>query len=117
MAPMPMTTRRIRRRWRSTASQLQTLLADAAAHSWLLTHRPVWALAQGTGAKPGDTLNATEQAAIRDLVPAGLDMVLSGHVHDFTSYDFGPSRPAQLVVGEGGEANDAISQPVTSGHR
>ena len=61
------------------------------------------------------TLNATEQAAIRDLVPAGLDMVLSGHVHDFTSYEFGPSRPAQLVVGEGGDANDAISQPVNPG--
>jgi hypothetical protein len=42
-------------------------------------------------------------------------MVLSGHVHDFTSYDFGPSRPAQLVVGEGGDANDAITQPVYPG--
>jgi hypothetical protein len=42
-------------------------------------------------------------------------MVLSGHVHDFTSYAFGPSRPAQLVVGESGDANDAISQPVNPG--
>ena len=95
--------------------QLQTLLANAPSHAWLLTHRPVWALAQGPGVTPGATLNATEQAAIRDLVPAGLDMVLSGHVHDFTSYDFGPSRPAQLVVGEGGDANDAITQPVNPG--
>jgi hypothetical protein len=95
--------------------QLQTLLADTPAHAWLLTHRPVWALAQGSEIKPGATLNATEQAAIRDIVPAGLDMVLSGHVHDFTSYDFGPSHPAQLVVGEGGDANDAITQPVYPG--
>ena len=29
--------------------QLQTLLADAPAHAWLLTHRPIWALAQGAG--------------------------------------------------------------------
>ena len=95
--------------------QLQTLLANARSHAWLLTHRPIWALAQGAGVPPGAMLNATEQAAIRDLVPAGLDMVLSGHVHDFTSYAFGPSRPAQLVVGEGGDANDAISQPVNPG--
>jgi hypothetical protein len=95
--------------------QLQTLLANARSHAWLLTHRPIWALAQGAGVPPGAMLNATEQVAIRDLVPAGLDMVLSGHVHDFTSYNFGPSRPAQLVVGEGGDANDAVSQPVNPG--
>ena len=95
--------------------QLQTLLANAPLHAWLLTHRPIWALAQGPGVTPGATLNATEQTAINDLVPAGLDMVLSGHIHDFTSYEFGPSRPAQLVVGEGGDANDAISQPVNPG--
>jgi hypothetical protein len=95
----------------SYREQLQRLLMDAPPHAWLLTHRPVWALAQGPGAKPGDVLNVTEQAAIRGLVPANLDMVLSGHVHDFTSYEFGPERPAQLVVGEGGDANDAIIQP------
>jgi hypothetical protein len=95
--------------------QLQSLLANAPSHAWLLTHRPVWALAQGPGVPPGAALNATEQAAIRDLVPAELDVVLSGHVHDFTSYDFGPSRPAQLVVGEGGDANDAITQPLNPG--
>jgi hypothetical protein len=95
--------------------QLQSLLSNVPQHSWLLTHRPVWALVEGSDVAPGTTLNATEQAAIRDLVPAGLDMVVSGHIHDFTSYEFGPSRPAQLVVGEGGDANDAISQPVHPG--
>jgi hypothetical protein len=95
--------------------QMQSLLANAPAHSWLVTHHPVWALAEGDGVPQGATLNATQQAAIRDLIPAALDMVLSGHVHDFTSYDFGPSRPAQLIIGEGGDANDAIVQPVTAG--
>ena len=95
--------------------QLQSLLAEAPVHSWLLTHRPFWALVQGEDAKPGSTLNATEQAAIRDIVPSNLDMVLSGHIHDFTSYDFGPSHPAQLVVGEGGDSNQAITQPLAAG--
>jgi hypothetical protein len=30
-------------------------------------------------------------------------MVLSGHLHDFTSYEFGPARPSQLIVGVGGD--------------
>jgi Calcineurin-like phosphoesterase len=95
--------------------QLQSLLAEAPAHAWLLTHRPVWALAQGQGVPQGAMLNATEQAAIRDAVPPALDMVLSGHVHDFASYEFGPARPAQLVIGEGGDTNDAIVQPISPG--
>jgi len=95
--------------------QLQTLLAEAPAHAWLLTHRPVWALAEGQGTPQGAMLNATQQEAIRGLVPPALDMVLSGHIHDFTSYDFGPGHPAQLVVGNGGDANDAIVWPVTAG--
>jgi hypothetical protein len=95
--------------------QLRTLLANPPAHAWLLTHRPVWALVQGQGMPQGATLNATEQAAIQGLVPVGLDMVLSGHVHDFTSYAFGSTRPAQLVVGEGGDVHDAIVQPPAPG--
>jgi predicted phosphodiesterase len=83
------------------ATQLAGLLKNAPAHSWLLTHRPIWALAQGN--MPGVPLNITEQAAIRGHVPAGLDMVVSGHLHDFTSYEFGSGRPSQLIVGVGGD--------------
>jgi hypothetical protein len=49
------------------------------------------------------TLNATLQEAIRGKVPPGLDLVLSGHLHDFISYSFGPDRPSQLIVGVGGD--------------
>jgi hypothetical protein len=94
------------------AVQFTTLLADAPAHSWLLTHRPVWALAQGN--LPGVPLNQTDQAAIRGHVPPGLDLVLSGHLHDFTSYEFGPGRPAQLIVGNGGDTMlDLAKAPLT----
>jgi hypothetical protein len=82
-------------------AQLADLPRTASTHLWLLTHRPVWALAQGELA--GQTLNATLQAAIRGRVPPGLDLVLSGHLHDFTSYEFGPERPAQLIVGDSGD--------------
>lgn len=82
--------------------QLKTLLAEAPVHSWLLTHRPVWALAGGS--LTGLSVNLSEQAAIREQVPAGLDLVMSGHLHDFAAYAFGPQRPAQLIVGTGGDS-------------
>ncbi|MGC2414190.1 MAG: metallophosphoesterase, partial [Stellaceae bacterium] len=83
------------------ADQLARLSANAPPHAWLLTHRPVWAMAQGE--LSGLTTNLTEQAAIRGHVPPGLDLVLSGHLHDFISYEFGADRPAQLIVGTGGD--------------
>ncbi|HZK91933.1 MAG TPA: metallophosphoesterase [Stellaceae bacterium] len=94
------------------AKQLATLLANAPLHAWMVTHRPVWALAQGAfGGKP---VNLTEQAAIKGHVPAGLDMVLSGHLHDFTSYEFGAGRPSQLIVGVGGDTMlDLSNVPLT----
>ncbi len=81
--------------------QFARLLDQAPPSSWLVTHRPVWALAQAQLAGVG--MNQTLQAAIRGQVPAGLDMVLAGHLHDFMSYEFGPERPSQLVVGTGGD--------------
>jgi len=83
------------------AAQLAGLLAAAPSHAWLLTHRPIWALAQGNIA--GTSLNQTEQRAIGGQVPPGLDLVVSGHLHDFTSYEFGTHRPAQLIVGDSGD--------------
>ena len=83
------------------AGQLAPLLANAPPHAWLLTHRPVWAMAQGE--LSGVTQSQTEQAAIRGHVPPALDLVLSGHLHDLISYEFGPERPAQLIVGTGGD--------------
>ncbi|MBV8133035.1 MAG: metallophosphoesterase [Alphaproteobacteria bacterium] len=83
------------------AAQLAGLLAAAPPHAWLLIHRPIWALAQGDLA--GANVNATEQAAISGQVPPGLDLVVSGHLHDFASYKFGPDRPAQLLVGDSGD--------------
>lgn len=90
------------------AAQFAQLLASAPKGSWLVTHRPVWALGKGMDKAAGQTVNQTEQAAIKGHVPAGLDMVVSGHLHDFTSYSFGPQRPAQLIVGVGGDTMEAL---------
>jgi hypothetical protein len=58
----------------------------------------------------GLTTNQTEQEAIRSHVPATLDLVLAGHLHDFISYEFGPGRPAQLIVGTGGDTLLALGR-------
>jgi predicted phosphodiesterase len=92
------------------AAQLAPLLAAAPPHAWMLTHRPVWGLSSGPFA--GLTVNLTEQMAIRGQIPANLDLVLSGHLHDFLSYEFGPERPAQLIVGDGGASLYDVERPI-----
>lgn len=79
-------------------------------HGWIITHRPVWALAPvarlGPSAPFEVGLNFTEQDAFRGRALSGVQMVVSGHVHHFQSLDFGPKRPAQLVVGTGGDIGE-----------
>jgi hypothetical protein len=91
------------------ADQLSSLLADAPPHAWLVTHRPVWGLSSGPFA--GLTVDVAEQVAIRGRIPANLDLVLSGHLHDFLAYEFGPARPAQLIVGNGGASLYEVESP------
>lgn len=83
------------------AAQMAELLNGAPPHTWLVTHRPVWSLAQGN--LPGVPMNLTEEAAIKGHVPDTLDLVVSGHLHDFTTYDFAGAHPAQLIAGTGGD--------------
>jgi hypothetical protein len=74
---------------------------------WIITHRPVWGLVPvariGPTAPLQVGLNFTEQDAVRGRALSGVQMVLSGHVHHFQAIEFGPGRPAQLVVGSGGD--------------
>jgi hypothetical protein len=77
---------------------------------WIITHRPVWGLVPvarlGPSAPFEVGLNFTEQDAVRGRALGGVQMVVSGHVHHFQALDFGPSRPAQLVVGTGGDIGE-----------
>ena len=54
-------------------------------------------------------------AAVAEPIPANIAMILSGHIHSFMSYEFAGARPSQLVVGESGDANDEITNPLTPG--
>jgi hypothetical protein len=40
-----------------------------------------------------------------------MELGLVGHIHNFTSLDFGPGRPGQLIVGTGGDVQDPHDLP------
>jgi hypothetical protein len=89
--------------------QFEALNALASPNSWLLTHRPIWVFGhdgERNGAEQLFRDNPTLQTASRDRIPAGIGLVVSGHIHLFESLSFAGTRPAQLVVGNGGTALD-----------
>jgi hypothetical protein len=101
-----------------------TALVEAAAlnqrardSAWLLTHDPLWVFGHAgveNGTEQLFTDNANLQAAARGLLPEGLQLVLSGHIHLFEALDFGGPRPGQLVVGMSGTALDPpLTTPLT----
>ena len=89
---------------------------------WIVTHRPIWGIVPVVRVPPLNPveigINATEQAAVRGQALGGVQMVVSGHIHDFQSLSFGPDRPAQLVVGTGGDVGEPADIPrIRSGPR
>jgi hypothetical protein len=82
---------------------------------WILTHRPIWGfvpVARVPPLNPAElSINVNEQAAVRGRALAGVQMIVSGHIHDFQSLSFGPDRPAQLVVGTGGDVGEPADIP------
>ena len=98
------------------AGQLDALKPDLASKpGWIVTHRPIWGLAPVARVGPIGPLevplNATEQAAVRGRDLTGVQMIVSGHIHHFASYSFGAGRPAQLIVGTGGDIGEPGDTP------
>ncbi|MBI1778377.1 MAG: metallophosphoesterase [Proteobacteria bacterium] len=83
------------------AAQFAPVAAQAPAESWLMTHRPLNAMRGEKGELKVE--NSVLQQALGALMPNGVSMIVSGHIHFFQAVDFGPSRPAQLVAGTGGD--------------
>ena len=103
------------------SNQLGALKDDLAhGRGWIVTHRPIWGLAAVARLGPLGPLevplNATEQTAVRGHDLAGVQMIVSGHIHHFASFAFGPSRPAQLIAGTGGDVGDAADTPALRSH-
>jgi hypothetical protein len=93
------------------AARLDAMRRGPGGEAWIVTHRPAWTAVRSQGGMTDGVTNAIERAAMKDRDLTGVDMVLAGHVHDFISLDFGPARPAQLIVGTGGDLLAADAQP------
>jgi hypothetical protein len=79
-----------------------------APGTWLVSHRPVWGIKHGRV-----TLNDTLENALRssnDRLPAGIDLVLSGHIHIWEMLSFADHRSPQFVLGNGGTL---LTKPIT----
>ncbi len=85
------------------SSQLASLHAKNA---WLATHYPFWGFAPDFRTGKPAPLVATLQAAWEKAAPAGITLILSGHVHLFEYVSVDQNRPPQLVAGDAGTLLD-----------
>ncbi|MGI8841864.1 MAG: metallophosphoesterase, partial [Caulobacteraceae bacterium] len=85
------------------AARLAPVRGTAGAPAWVVTHRPIWVAARLGPFLADGIVNRTERAAAKGRDLAGVQLILSGHVHNYTSLDFAGERPPQLVVGTGGD--------------
>ncbi|THD81243.1 MAG: metallophosphoesterase [Phenylobacterium sp.] len=84
---------------------------------WMVTHRPLWALSHNGATLGGDWGNVNERAAAQASGLKGVQLLIAGHVHNFTSFDFAGDRPPELIVGTGGDVQDPRDlPPVTTLH-
>lgn len=94
--------------------QFETLRRLAGPNAWLLTHRPLWAFGHLGEQNGSETLfrdNPNLQAASGNVLPGGVRLVLSGHIHLFEWLRFAGPRPPQVVAGNGGTLLDP---PITT---
>src|SRR5262249_36006580 len=97
--------------------QFDRLRALAGPNAFLLTHRPVWGFGHLGEMNGMETLfrdNPTLQAGSENVLPASVELVLSGHIHLFELLSFDATaeflRPPQLIVGDSGtELDPAIT--------
>lgn len=77
--------------------------------AWLLTHRPIWAIASFKDKNGSPAIAATDltlQTAIaqsknKQLPNPPIEMLITGHVHQFELLQFTDNRPPQFVFGGG----------------
>ena len=95
-------------------------LAKGAAHTILANHHPVLAVAakkskDGTLEFGVSNKSLAERLLSADpkLYPAGIDLLLSGHVHVWEQLSFGGQYPSQFVAGFSGTQEDIVQLPKT----
>ncbi len=92
----------------------QALAAPAAGRqSWLLTHRPIFALVSESLAGTGSQWSSEDQTAASAGLISRYGMILSSHIHLAQSVQI-PGQPGQLVLGNGGTMLDESPTAIPS---
>jgi hypothetical protein len=88
-------------------------LADAPTPVWFVHHRPTWAAITGPlGIPIGGNLTLIEAARLaaakgQPMLPANVELQLSGHIHTFEAINYENGLvPPQVVAGNGGDKLD-----------
>ena len=101
------------------AAELQGLANDPAP-VWFVAHRPIWAAISGPLNLPIGGNATLIAAAGKDLIPANVALMLSGHIHSFEAINYDGKVPPQIVAGNGGDNLDItpvnLKNAVFQGH-
>jgi hypothetical protein len=94
------------------------VLARARPHNILVNHHPALAFGGSASgkAKPG-TAGLVSVLAAHDpttLYPAGIDLVVNGHVHMFQALDFSSGQPVEILTGNGGSQMEGHVDPASA---
>ena len=84
---------------------IRELAQAAAGPSWLLSHRPLWAVKKAKKCdKPPEVINQTLQLASGNQLPSQVELLVAGHYHVFESMSWpaAASRPPLVVAGMSG---------------
>jgi hypothetical protein len=73
-----------------------------ATNAWLVDHHPFWGFKSGPLDGQPAPISVPLAAAWEKSTPAGIHLVLSGHIHLFELLSFDHGRPTQIVAGDGG---------------
>ncbi|HEU5434237.1 MAG TPA: metallophosphoesterase, partial [Thermomicrobiales bacterium] len=91
------------------AAQLKQLAALTKPGDWLLTHKPIAGGILRLNGKPEQIVtDKTFQNISGSRLPAGIAVVLSGHIHlaEALLFNNDSGRPTQLISGNGGTLED-----------
>lgn len=96
--------------------QFVDVLGKIPGYAWLATHKPINAmLANPRDPRVNISSNKVLQAALGADMPASVRLAIAGHIHFFQAVDFGGARPAQLVVGTGGDNLEGVPTASVTG--
>jgi hypothetical protein len=92
------------------AAEINSLAGPQPA--WFIHHRPTWAAITGPlGIPVGGNMTLMQaaldnQAEGKPMLPANVELQLSGHIHSFEALNYEGHVPPQIVAGNGGDNLD-----------